>query len=40
MAEGKTRLPPRWFIRTFWKVDRRIVRASGGRKVDHDPDPT
>ena len=32
MAEGKARLPPRWFITTFWKAHRRIVRASGGRK--------
>ena len=32
MAGGKARLPPRWFIKTFWHVHRRIVRASGGRK--------
>ena len=25
-------LPPRWFIETFWRVHRRIVRASGGRR--------
>jgi deazaflavin-dependent oxidoreductase (nitroreductase family) len=31
MAGGKARLPPRWFIRTFWHVHRRIVRTSGGR---------
>lgn len=32
MAEGKARLPPRWFIRTFWRVHRRIVRTSRGRR--------
>jgi F420H(2)-dependent quinone reductase len=32
MAEKKTRLPPRWFIVTFWHVHRRIVRASRGRR--------
>jgi F420H(2)-dependent quinone reductase len=31
MAGSKARLPPRWFIRTFWHAHRRIVRASGGR---------
>ena len=31
MAEGKARLPPRWFIKSFWLVHRRIVRASRGR---------
>ena len=29
---GKGRLPPRWFIVTFWRVHRRVVRASNGRK--------
>lgn len=32
MAGGKARLPPRWFITTFWRVHRRIVRTSGGRR--------
>jgi hypothetical protein len=32
VAEGKARLPPRWFITTFWRVHRRIVSASGRRK--------
>jgi F420H(2)-dependent quinone reductase len=32
MAGDKARLPPRWFIETFWRVHRRIVRASFGRK--------
>ena len=39
MAEGKARLPPRWFITTFWKAHRRIVRASGGRKGLWAPRP-
>lgn len=25
------RLPPRWFIRAFWQVHRRVVKWSGGR---------
>ena len=25
------RLPPRWFIRAFWQVHRRVVRWSGAR---------
>ncbi len=25
------RLPPRWFIRSFWAVHRTLVRASRGR---------
>jgi len=32
MAGGKVRLPPRWFVVTAWRVHRRIVRVSGGRK--------
>lgn len=32
MARKKGHLPPRWFIRTFWDLHRRIVRATGGRK--------
>ncbi len=32
MAGGKARLPPRWFVVTFWYVHRRIVKVSGGRK--------
>ena len=31
-AEGKARLPPRWFIKTFWYVHRQVVRASRGRR--------
>ena len=32
MAKGKARLPPRWFIRAFWVVHRRLVRATRGRR--------
>ena len=32
MARGKAWLPPRWFITTFWRVHRRIVRASRARR--------
>jgi deazaflavin-dependent oxidoreductase (nitroreductase family) len=32
MAGDKARLPPRWFIKAAWRVHRRIVRASGGRR--------
>ena len=31
MAEGKARLPPRWFIVTFWHGHRLFVRATGGK---------
>ena len=39
MAGGKARLPPRWFIVTFWHVHRRIVRASRGRRGLWPPRP-
>jgi deazaflavin-dependent oxidoreductase (nitroreductase family) len=39
MAEGTGWLPPRWFIVTFWKAHRRIVRASGGRRGLWRPRP-
>ena len=32
MARGKARLPPRWFIKIFWRVHRRVVRTSRGRR--------
>jgi deazaflavin-dependent oxidoreductase (nitroreductase family) len=32
MAPDKARLPPRWFITLFWRMHRRVVRASRGRK--------
>jgi deazaflavin-dependent oxidoreductase (nitroreductase family) len=33
------RLPPRWFIETFWRVHRRVVRASRGRRGLWRPKP-
>src|SRR5919106_6280455 len=39
MAGGKARLPPRWFIMTFWHLHRWIVRDSGGRKGLWPPRP-
>ena len=36
---GDARLPPRWFIKTFWRVHRRVVRASGGRRGLWPPRP-
>ena len=32
MAAGRAWLPPRWFVKTFWRAHRRVVRASGGRR--------
>ena len=32
MARDKAYLPPRWFIRTFWVLHRRLVRATRGRR--------
>ena len=39
MAGGKARLPPRWFVKAFWQLHRRIVRASRGRKGLWPPRP-
>jgi deazaflavin-dependent oxidoreductase (nitroreductase family) len=39
MAKGKARLPPRFVITTFWKMHRRVVRASGGRRGLWAPRP-
>src|SRR3990170_3134886 len=39
MAGGKARLPPRWFVVTFWHVHRWIVRATGRRKGLWPPRP-
>ena len=39
MAGGKARLPPRWFIVTFWHLHRWIVRVSGGRRGLWPPRP-
>ena len=36
---GKAHLPPRWFIEAFWRVHRRIVQASHGRKGLWSPRP-
>ena len=40
MTDGKKgRLPPRWFVVTFWHVHRWFVRATGGRKGLWSPRP-
>ena len=39
MAEGKVRLPPRWFIVTAWHVHRWMFRATGGRTGLWPPRP-
>ena len=39
MAEGKARVPPRWFVVSAWHVHRWIVRATGGRKGLWAPRP-
>ena len=39
MAEGKARLPPRWFITTFWRAHRRVVRVTDGRRGLWPPRP-
>ena len=39
MSGGKARLPPRWFIVTFWHGHRLFVRATGGRKGLWPPRP-
>jgi F420H(2)-dependent quinone reductase len=31
MADPKPRLPPRWFIRSFWAAHRSVYRWTGGR---------
>jgi deazaflavin-dependent oxidoreductase (nitroreductase family) len=30
-ARGRARLPPRWFVETFWHGHRALLRVSGGR---------
>jgi F420H(2)-dependent quinone reductase len=32
MANQRTWLPPRWFVRLAWKVHRRVYRTSDGRR--------
>ena len=39
IAGGTARLPPRWFIRTFWHLHRRVVTASNGRRGLWSPRP-
>jgi deazaflavin-dependent oxidoreductase (nitroreductase family) len=39
VSNGKARLPPRWFVVTFWHVHRWIVRGSGRRKGLWPPRP-
>lgn len=39
MADGKGRLPPRWFVVSAWHVHRWIFRATGGRKGLWAPRP-
>lgn len=39
MAGNKARLPPRWFVVTFWHVHRWFVRATGMRKGLWAPRP-
>jgi F420H(2)-dependent quinone reductase len=39
MAAGKARLPPRWFVVTFWHLHRWIVRVSGARRGLWPPRP-
>jgi hypothetical protein len=39
MAGETARLPPRWFVETFWRAHRRVVRASGGRRGLWAPKP-
>ena len=39
MAGDKARVPPRWFVVTFWHAHRRFVRISGGRKGLWRPRP-
>jgi deazaflavin-dependent oxidoreductase (nitroreductase family) len=39
MAGDKARLPPRWFVVTFWHLHRLFVRATGGRQGLWPPRP-
>ena len=39
MAGDKARVPPRWFVVTFWHVHRWFVRATGARKGLWRPRP-
>jgi len=37
--KGSPRLPPRWFIRSFWAVHRAAYRLTGGRRGLWRPKP-
>ena len=39
MSGDKARLPPRWFIKAFWRGHRRLVRATWARKGLWSPRP-
>jgi deazaflavin-dependent oxidoreductase (nitroreductase family) len=39
VAEGKARLPPRWFVVSAWHVHRLLVRVSRGRRFLWRPRP-
>jgi F420H(2)-dependent quinone reductase len=39
MVNNKALLPPRWFIKTFWYLHRRVVRTSRGRRGLWRPRP-
>jgi deazaflavin-dependent oxidoreductase (nitroreductase family) len=39
VSERKAFLPPRWFIEAFWRVHRRIVRRTRGRRGLWPPRP-
>lgn len=30
-TDREARVPPRWFVRTFWRAHRAVFRATGGR---------
>ncbi len=36
---SKTRLPPRWFMRLFWRLHRGVYRLTGGRLGLRPPKP-
>ena len=38
-ARRRPRLPPRWFVRSFWAMHRAIYRISGGRRGLWRPKP-
>ena len=38
-SNGKAWLPPRWFVRTFWRAHRRFYRLTRGRRGLWRPKP-